>query len=232
MRRLLFLTILVVNCNILFSQPLQLQLAIQSGLSVPLFDFASSDLSDGSFALPGYTGSLEFRGIYKERWVGFIQAGMQLNPIDVALLGYEKVQADPFLLDVFIRSDPFKVFHLMAGPGYQHRIGKKLLIEGQLSAGMSLSYTPYQLYKPEYFMVGPAYFEIKSSSDLSFAYSAGVRLAYEVTPCYHIGISSQLMNSTGEFQFYTDDGTRTDVRNISLWNTSISVILKLSSPER
>lgn len=227
MKRLFLIAILLINCNILSSQPFQLQLAIQSGVAVPLFDFASTNLEDGSFALPGYTGSLEVRGIFKEKWVGFIQAGMQLNPIDVALLGYEKVQADPFLLDVFIRSDPFRVFHLMAGPGYQHRIGKRFLLEGQLSAGMFLSYTPYQLYKPEYFMVGPAYFEIKSSQDLSFSYGAGVRLAWEVTPCYHIGISSQLMNSTGEFQFYTDDGTRTDVRNISLWNTSISLIVKL-----
>lgn len=230
MKRLLILVILLITCNILSSQPFQMQLAIQSGVAVPLADFASTNLEDGSFALPGYTGSLEVRGIFKERWVGFIQAGMQLNPIDVALLGYEKVQADPFLLDVFIRSDPFKVFHLMGGPGYQHRIGKRFLLEGQLSAGMFLSYTPYQLYKPEYFMIGPAYFEIKSSKDVSFSYGAGVRLAWEATPCYHVGISSQLMNSTGEFQFYNDDGTRTDVRNISLWNTSLSLIVKLFAP--
>ncbi len=210
-----------------FAQPLQVQFSMQSGLSVPLFDFAATNLQKGSFTLPGFTGSAEAKAVLKNKWSGFIQSGIQLNPLAVGLLGYEKVAADPSLEDLYIRSDPFKVIHLLAGPGYQTRICNLFLLEGQVGAGVFFSSTPYQLYKSKFVLPGPDHFEITPSKDVGFAYSAGIRFSYEVTPCYQIGISSQLMHSEAAFGFTTGLGRRVDYRNITLWNTSLSLTLKL-----
>lgn len=229
MKRFLFLLLLLISSTLLYSQPFQVQLAIQSGVSMPLSDFAATNLKQGSFALPGFTGSVEAKVVIKENWTGFIQGGLQLNPIDVGILGYEKMQSDPFLLDVYIRSDPFKVIHVLAGPGYQTKIGKSFLIEGQLAGGVFISATPYQLYKPKYFMEGPPYYEITTSSDVSLTYGANLRFIYKVTPCYQIGINNQFLHSRAAFDFYTSTGIRTDYRNISLWNISFSFIVKLFS---
>lgn len=229
MKRFLFLLLFLIHHLLLHSQPLQVQLCIQSGLSMPLSDFAATNLEKGSFALPGFTGSVEATMVLKDKWTGFVQGGLQLNPIDVGYLGYEKMQADPFIQELYIRSDPFKVIHLLAGPGYQTKIGKSFLVEGQLAGGVFFSATPYQLHKTKYFLAGPPYYEITTSKDISFAYGANLRFVYEVTPCYQIGINNQFLNSRAAFDFKTGTGIRTDHRNISLWNISFSLIVKLFS---
>jgi hypothetical protein len=227
MKHSLFILLLLIQHLLLLSQPLQVQLCIQSGVSVPFSDFAATNLDEGSFTLPGFTGSVEAKLVRNNKWVGFVQGGIQFNPIDVGYLGYEKVQADPFLEDLYIRSDPFQVIHLLAGPGYQTRVGKSFLIEGALLAGVFFSSTPYQLYKPTYFLLGEKYYEITPSKDISFAYGANLSIIYEVTPCYQIGISNQFMQSNASFDFLSGQTIRTDVRNISLWNISFSLIINL-----
>lgn len=227
MKRVLLILVMLPAYLFIYSQPLQLQFAIQSGISLPLFEFAGTNLGKGSFALPGLTVSGETSLVLNKNLKGFVQAGIQLNPVDVGFLGYEKVIADPSLEDLYIRSEPYKVIHIIAGPAYQTRIGKSFLLEGQLAAGILISSTPYQLYKPKFFLGGPTFYEITASKDLSFAYGAGIRLAYEVTPCYQIGIATQFLQSKAAFEFKNSQGPYTDVRNISLWNTSLSIILKL-----
>ena len=227
MKRSLFILPFLLFSIQLCSQPLQVQLAIQSGLCLPVFDFAATNLETGSFALPGFTGSVEAKMVLNNKWTGFIQGGLELNPIDVGLLGYEKVQADPFLEDLYIRSDPFKVIHLMAGTGYQTGIGKNFSLEGQLSAGVFFSSTPYQLYKPTYQLLGDKFYEITPAKDISFAYGANLRLMYEVTPCYQLALTNQFMHSKASYDFMNGQTLRTDVRNISLWNISFSLILRL-----
>ncbi|KAF0195371.1 MAG: hypothetical protein FD166_2947 [Bacteroidetes bacterium] len=227
MKRILMIAVMLACTTLLYGQPKRVLLTIQSGISVPLFDFASTELGKGCFTLPGFTGSLETQLVINEKWYGVVQGGIQLNPVDVGLLGYEKMQADPFLQSMYIRSDPFRVIHLMAGPGYLRHLGEFFTLEGQLTAGVFFSSTPYQLHKTEYFLTGPPFYEITASKDVSFAYGAGIRLVYDLTPCYQLGISSQYLQSRASYNFTTGSGIRTDIRNISLWNTSLALIVKL-----
>lgn len=227
MKHLPILLILLVNTLYINAQPLQLDLALQSGISVPLFDYSAKNLQKGCFTLPGFTGSSEVKLLLNDNWSGALLAGIQLNPVDVGLLGYEKVNADPFLEDLYIRSDPYKVIHLMAGPAYKFPLCKSFSIEGQLTAGVFFASTPYQLYKPEYFFTGPPFYEITPAKDISLAYGGSVRLLYQVAPWYQIAITNQFMQSKASFKFNTSVSTRTDVRNISLWNASFGIIIKL-----
>lgn len=209
------------------AQPLRYSLALQSGVSIPLFDFAAKDLQKGSFTLPGFTGSVEMKAMFSEKWGGLVHAGLQFNPVDVGMLGLAKAQADPFIEDMYIRSEAFRVIHLLAGPDYQLRLGKSLLLDGRLTAGVILASTPYQLYKTTFYQIGLVYYEITTSRDLSFAYSAGLSLTWELTPCYQLGISSQYIQSRAGFLFTSGSGERTDYRNINLWNNSLALIIRL-----
>lgn len=210
-----------------FSQKLNSFLTLQAGISVPVFDFASADLSKGSFTLSGFTGSGEFEVKLNNKLGVFLQAGVQLNPIDVGLLGYEKIKADPFLQDVYIRSDPFKYLHAIAGPEYYYQLSNAFIISGQAGAGIIASFTPYQLYKPEYFMTGPPFFEITTARDVSFAYSAGLHLNYHIKSCYSIGVYTQFIGSSAAYEFRTGSSTRIDKRNISSWNSSFTFTIDL-----
>lgn len=210
-----------------WTQPMNLNLALLSGVSIPAFDYSAKELDKGSFAMTGFAGSFELNSTIYKNFGAFIQSGITLNPVDVGTLGYEKMQADPFLQDVYIRSDPYRVIHLIAGPGYKWKISDKMSLEGELGAGVFFSSTPYQLYKTVYFLQGPPYFEITRSKDVSFAYNGSLRLIYDVSSCYQVGLTSQLMHSKASFDFYTSTRIRTDVRNITCWNTSFSLIFKL-----
>ncbi|MFH1119901.1 MAG: hypothetical protein V1775_08755 [Bacteroidota bacterium] len=227
MKHLSFILYLLIQFHVISAQPLQLNLALESGVSIPLFDFSGNRLQDGSFTMPGFTGSGGVTAIMKNRWEGFIQAGLQLLPVDVGALGQEKVAADPFLEDLYIRSEPFRVIHLLAGPGYQQRIGHTFLLEGRLAAGVFFSATPYQLYKAEYALLGKTTFEITSSRDVSFAWGADLQLIFELSPCYQLGLTNRFMQSKASYDFISGAGLRTDIRNISLWDISLSLIVKL-----
>ncbi len=227
MKLTLSIIFLLLNSLLSQSQPIIYHLGLQGGASIPILDFSSSDLQKGSFALTGFTTSADAKVIFNNTLGGFIQAGIQLLPVDVGPLGYEKVKADPFLQDLYIRSDPFKIIHLLAGPVYQIPLWKSFIFEGQVGAGVFLSSTPYQLYKPSFFFMGPPYYEITPSQDVSFAYSASIKAIYDLTPCYQIALSSQIMNSKASFDFESSTRVRTDIRNISLLNISLSLILKL-----
>lgn len=223
------LLLILFKISIASAQINTFQLSLQSGIAIPLFDFASTNLEKGSFALPGFTGSAEIKWLHNNLWGVSLSSGIQMNPIAVGILGYEKVKADPFLEDLYIRSDPFKVIHVMAGPTHLTKICKSFSLEAQLKAGVFLSHTPYQLYKPKFFQTGPPFYEITTSQDLSFAYGAGVHLNYEISPCYSIGIGSEIMSSKAAFEFKSGQSTRTDNKIISLWNNYFSLIINLCS---
>lgn len=226
---LLIFLIQTLNTN---GQISEIDMAIQTGISIPLFDYAATTLPEGSFATTGFTVSTEAKFMLDEHWSGALLAGLQLNPVDVGRLGYEKVNADPFLEDLYIRSDPYKVVHLMVGPAYQFPLNNSFSFESQLNVGVFVAFTPYQLYKPEYFFTGPPFYEITSARDVSFAMGGAVRLIYQVTPCYQIALTNQFLHSKSSFKFNTSNSTRTDIRNISLYNASFSIILKLFTREK
>ncbi|MGE5317007.1 MAG: hypothetical protein ACM3ME_03345, partial [Chloroflexota bacterium] len=202
MHRLIYISLFALLTSSLFAQSFsKIDLSLQSGLSIPLFEYAAKNLQDGSFAMPGFTvagelsTNLRFNGGEKSANGNnntgiFVQSGLTLNPIDVGYLGYEKMQADPFITKLFIRSEPFKVIHLLGGVSYNYPLFTKVNLQGQLGAGVFFSSTPYQLYKPEYFPFGPPYFEITPSKDISFAYTAGLRAIYETNPWYQIALSA------------------------------------------
>lgn len=227
MTKLLLPLFIFINLLTINAQPCKLQLSINSGLAMPLADFSNTNLQKGSFTLPGFTGAIALKTMLIKNFTGMVEGGFQLNPVDVARLGYEKMQADPFIEDLYIRSEPFKTIHLLAGVGYSRQVAEKFSIDGQLLAGAILSSTPYQLYKATYYLLGEDYFEITRSRDISFAYGANIQVIYEITPCYHLGLNNQILNSRGSYDFRTGAGIRTDKRNISLWNSSFSLIINI-----
>lgn len=202
-------------------------LQLRSGLSVPLFEYSSNTLKSGCFTNPGLTTSVAISGKVYKHWNFVVQSGLQLHPVSVGLLGYYKVLDDPFLLDVTIRSAPYTIIHLVGGPEFSYNVSKKTFINAAIYSGTFLSTTPHQIYKPTYYMVGPEFYEISSASDLSFAYGAGLTIGYQITPCYEIAIVSDILRSKAGFNFISQNGVRTDWRQITMLNISASLMLKL-----
>jgi len=220
-----FLMVMYVN-----AQNMQLQVLLKAGACLPVGNFHKANLETGSFTLTGLEGGVELRAL-SGRFIAGLESGISMNPVDVGMLGYEKVHADPFLKDLYIRSEAFRVIRLLAAPGYRYQVSKRITAEGQALAGLFMSATPYQLYKADYYMVAPAMYEITSARDNSFAYGAQCRLIWESNPYFQLGVSAQYLHSEAAFSFIRNGETRVDKRNISQINTSINLILRLWEPK-
>lgn len=204
-----------------------LRLDFKPALSIPLGEFASKSLDGGSFALAGFSGGIGLQLSVKSNFSVRIQAAASRHSIDVSALGYEKVQQDQFLEDVYIRSEAFSNNMLLVGPVYALKFSETLSLEGSLLAGLAQLKTPYQLYKPKYFLTGPAFYEITSATDYSFIWGASAALMVDFGRCYQLGFSAEWLQTNPVFDFNTASGFRQDKRRIGMLNLGLVFSVKL-----
>ena len=198
-----------------------------AGFSIPYGKFRSTNLEDGSFALTGLSVNAEGAWFFKPRIGIGGSAGFNLNPVYVSALGWAKVQDDPFLEDVIIRSDPYLTVTAMAGFYTKLPVYKQFFFTGKLLGGLLYGKTPYQLYKPQYFMVGPSYYEITSAKDWKFSWQAGAGIQYELSPCIGFVVEAVIMYDKLSFNFNTASGIRTDVHTIAIINTNFGTRIRI-----
>lgn len=226
--RYLYLLSALLCAMLLQAQKQQPLLQLSAGTSIPVFEYSSPSLAEGCFTEAGLAVSFGGSVPVLKSWGIMAMAAYQLHSVDVSRLGYEKVQADPFLLDVTIRSEPYRVLSFMAGPTYTTKRISGFRVQLAPLAGYLATRSPHQLYKPVYFMTGPEFYEITSSLDRSFAWGASAILRYDLTSCYELGVETEFIRSDAAFGFYNAGGDlRIDKRTLSLLNIKLSLLLKL-----
>ncbi|MCD4731253.1 MAG: hypothetical protein K8R74_11660 [Bacteroidales bacterium] len=227
MRYFLILVILTMGFDSLQAQDKPSFVGIRSGVSIPFGKYHATTLDGGSFTLAGFNVSAEGAWFFKPKFGVGASVGLNFHPVDVYRLGWEKVQADPFLQDVFIRSDPYQIITAMAGFYTQLPIKGKFWFTGKLLGGLLYGKTPYQLYKPEYFLTGPEYYEITSSKDYKFSWQAGIGFRYDISPCFGLVFDTDIFYDKLVFGFNTANGVRYDEHIISFINTTLGVRFNL-----
>jgi hypothetical protein len=201
--------------------------SLKGGVSIPVKPYSGKDLETGCFTTVGFNVGVE-GAWYFLPYLGIGgQFGLNLHPVDVSTLGYEKVQDDPFLQDVTIRSDPYQLITSAAGIYAQWSFWKILSLHGKLLGGMMWAKTPYQLYKPTYFLTGPEYFEITPSKDRNLAGIIGAGLQVEASPCIAFRLEGEYAYSKMVFGFRTATTTRFEYKTITYVNTTLALIILL-----
>ena len=200
---------------------------LNAGFSIPYGKFRSTDLEDGSFALTGMNVNAEGAWFFSPKLGVGASGGFNLNPVYVSALGWAKVQDDPFLQDVTIRSDPYLTVTAMAGMYTKLPVYKNFYFSGKLLAGLLWGRTPYQLHKPEYFATGPDYYEITSAKDWKFSWQAGAGIVYDLSPCVSLLLEGVIMYDQLSFNFNTANGIRTQVHTISIINTTLGFRIRI-----
>lgn len=213
--------------NSLFAQDKPSFVSIRGGASIPFGKYHATTLDGGSFTTIGFNVSAEGAWFFKPKFGVGASVGLNLHPVDVYRLGWENVQDDPFLTDVTIRSDPYQIITAMAGFYTQLPIKGKFSFTGKLLGGLLYGKTPYQLFKPEFFMTGPAYYEKTPSKDYNFSWQAGIGFRYDVSPCFGLVMDSEIFYDKLIFGFKTYSGTRYDEHIVSFINTTLGVRFNL-----
>ncbi len=213
--------VLLLSSSNMLAQQSKLSLSIRSGLSIPFGDYASRELENGCFTTTGigFVAEADYQ-VYGSFYASF-HGGAQFHPVDVASLGLAKVLEDPFMSDLYIRSESYRIIHLSAGISYTTALINKLQASGKVLAGMFISQTPYQIYRPQYYLMGPDYFVITSARDRSFAYGGGFDLIYPINDCISLQFGSEALLSEAAFGFISAGSVRTDWRKISFININL-----------
>lgn len=218
---------LLIISGINFAQDKPSFIAIRGGASIPFGQYTYKNLENGSFALTGFDISAEGAWFFKPKFGVGVSAGLNFHPVDVGPLGWEKVKNDPFLEDVYIRSDPYTIMTAMAGFYTQLPIKGKFFMTGKILGGVLWGKSPYQLYKPQYYLTGPSYFEITSATDWKISWQAGTGLRYNISPCFGLVFDVEIFYDELGFTFNSSTGTYTDKRIISFVNTTLGVRFNL-----
>ena len=224
-----YIAILIIPMTLALSaQQKPSYIGMQAGPSFPVGKFQLKELPDGSFAQTGISTSLEGAWFFKS-WLGAGgSAGVHVHLVDVGVLGYEKVLADPFMNDVYIRSDPYRSYTLYAGLFFQFPLVQRLSFSGKALGGMMYTQSPYQLYKAEYEMIGEKWYEITSAGDFDGSFLAGAGLKYELKNCIGFSLNSEFTYNVMDFDFETSDGSiRTDKRVVSFVNLVAGIFIKI-----
>ncbi len=208
-----------------FGQTERFAFSIRSGLSLPAGAYAAKQLPDGSFSLPGFAAVGETSVRIYQAFGLIVQGGVQFHPLDVAALGAAKVFDDPFLQDVYIRSEPYRIIHAAGGVDYGYKLGKGFTTRAKMLGGVFFSQTPFQVYRPTYFLTGPDFFLITSAHDRSFAYGGGVEINYQINDCLQIGYGADYLRSRAAFGFISAGSQRIEWRNIVFLNMLFGIRL-------
>lgn len=228
MRHLLIIgVIFFLLSNSAYTQDKISYVGLRGGLSIPVGQYKAKNLQDGCFTQPGFTVGVEGAWYFKHYLGVGGQFGLNLHPVDVGSLGYEKVINDPFLTDLTIRSEPYQIITAAVGLFSRWNFWKRLSLHGKLLGGMMWAKTPYQLYKPEYFLVGPEYFEITSSKDRNFAGIIGAGIQVDISPCIALRADGDFQLSKMVFGFNIASGPRYEYRTISYITTTLALIIIL-----
>ena len=201
--------------------------SLMSGPSFPVGKFHNKELPDGGFAKLGVNASLEGAWFFKP-WAGIgANTSFNLHPVDVGSLGYEKVNADPFMNDITIRSDPYLSLSVYAGLYFNVPLVQRLSFTAKALGGIIYAQTPYQLNKADYFIIGKDWYEITSAGDIDGSFLAGAGLRYDLNGCIGFALNSDFTYNVMDFNFISALGTRTDKKVMSYVTVLAGLVVKI-----
>lgn len=230
MRKILFVFALLLS-SCLFAQNVEtnskVYFNLKSGVSIPLGDFSKGILNTGGFADPGFYAGFDAVWMAYDRIGLTLSADLAMNPIRVSDLGFERMQADPFLVDLWVRSDPFKLISSYGGITYSSELFDRININTGISLGLMYGETPYQILYSKYFMLGTNYYIITSAGSYGFAYKFDANIEYELRKQWTIFVNFGYQHSKLRFKFYSGSGDRFENKKIDLLNIAFGIRLKI-----
>jgi hypothetical protein len=200
-------------------------ISLNGGVSLPFGDFSGTTLYKDSFAKTGVSLGGDATWFF-HRYLGVsLSFSQSNNPIDVTTLTIEKLNDDPFLQELSIRSESFTSTVITAGIYGRWAFGENFTVYGKVMAGLLRSQTPYQLYRTTYFELGPTYYEITSSRDDAFVVVPGIGGMYLFKRGLGVKLDADYVGRKMTFPFQTSNGMRYDEREVRYIQIMIGLVV-------
>ena len=191
-----------------FGQEHRFVAGVQSGLTVPMGQFAKTDFTDGGYALSGFHVSAEAGWYFTPKLAVTGSFSQQFYRYYKNAYLIDLVNNDNFISHVEMKTDMYQVRCYMLGGLYRFPLTDKLSLAGKLSGGMLWAQTPDQFIGADYYLVGSLYYRKTPSTSLMPAGLAGVDVNYTLFDHVVISLSGTFSYSKAEFTFVKSDGSK------------------------
>ncbi len=219
------ITLIFSALNLGLSAQHQIFVSLNSGISLPVGSFAGTSLNKDSFAKPGVSFGAEAIWFFHSNLGVGVEANVNNNPLDVTALTEEKFIADPFLEELSVRSESFRTTTLSAGIYGKYELSTGFTVHGKLLAGFMRCHTPYQLYRTQYYLVGPTYYEITSSRNDAVVVIPGVGIQYLFARGIGFKLDGEFQSKKMSFPFQTSHGLEYSHRTVSYFHIMLSLVI-------
>lgn len=204
--------------------------SIKTAFSLPIGEYASYELDEGAFAYSGLSFGIDGAWFFYQKWGVAADITYSTHSVDAVALATETLHAsiDPFLNNLYVRSDPYKVLAMNLGLVYDYHIWEKFSIEPKFLAGLMIAYTPFQLYETEYFLLPDNYFKKTTSRDESFSIKTGLSFKYDISNCLMLKASGEYSYSKMQFGFTKSSGMVYEELKINYLDLGLGIVYKLN----
>lgn len=227
MRRTLLIISVIIYSLFANAQDAKFSISLRGNLSTPLGSYAGNDYKKSSFTQSGISFGGELTWNISKKLGLVLDFNQTYHPVNTSDLGAAMVNNDAFLLDIYIRSESYSYSTTLIGAAYKIQIKEKLYVNPKLLIGIMYGKTPYQLFFPEYYLVGPEYFTITSSKDYGLAFKGGANLVYAFNQYVAMDLNFDLTYSKLKFGFNNYSGLNYKERDILFTNIGLGLILKV-----
>ncbi|MBU3927768.1 MAG: hypothetical protein KKB74_08175, partial [Bacteroidetes bacterium] len=97
---------------------------------------------------------------------------------------------------------------------------------GKLLAGYMRSNTPYQVYRAQFYFVGPLTYEITSSQDDGFIVIPGLGMSYMFKRGLGCKLDGEYISRQMSFPFSTPTGVRIDERKVRFIQVLVGFVVE------
>jgi hypothetical protein len=223
----LFVFLIFIAQSVCAQENSRLWAGIRSGVSLPLGAYRQSPDENGGFATTGFTVMAEAAWFFSKHLGAGLSASYNLHTVDVAALGRFRMNHDPFLSNIIIRSDPYLMVTAMPGLYFRYPISQRFTAKADVHAGLLYGRTPYQLFKPDYYLLPDTWQEKTSAQDYKFSWMAGASLQYQASPCIALVVAADVCADQLQFNFVTGSGKRTDTLKMAFVNLSAGIYISI-----
>jgi hypothetical protein len=107
-------------------------------------------------------------------------------------------------------------------------ITERISVQSKALIGMSYGKTPFQLYQPTIFMIGPTYYKVTSAGDYGTAYKTGLSFQYQFNSNVAMGINANYTYTKFSFGFYGAQGQINYYqKRVSYLDLGLGLVVKL-----
>lgn len=218
-----FIAITLFFTNVKAQGADKFNIRLNAGPALAFGQLGSQHYNSGGYALSGISTAAEGIWYFRPQYGVGIAVSATSFPFASGSYAHDKVNSDPFMQTLYLKSDPYKVRTLTAGFYYRRHISGRFTATGKLAGGVFWAQTPDQLYAASYFTIPSYAYKVTSARSTKATFQPGLGCNFRLYEQVDISFNADYAIAVPAFGFRTANRSYVSKITFSYLNTIIGV---------